>query len=160
MKINFSKEEYRVLIELLDLADWVIHAQKSDQNEQIAPYRAFIQKIYAKSEEMEMEDSIEYVAHLDAYMPTRKFEESAQTRSFIEEFIDEIFWEELIYRLAQRDFIRANSTESIRAMSTEERVSHIAEREAWYAEQFEQQGLDILTSIEADGVPRNPRKLN
>jgi len=33
MKINFTKKEYAVLVEMTLIADWVIHAHKSDLSE-------------------------------------------------------------------------------------------------------------------------------
>jgi len=60
MKINFTKKEYRSLIDLLDIANWVINAHRTGIGEEPKEYADLIQKIYSFSKEMGCEDIIEF----------------------------------------------------------------------------------------------------
>jgi hypothetical protein len=50
MKINFTKKEYRLLLDMVEIAEWVLNAHKSDPSDEIKKYSDLYQKIlsYAK----------------------------------------------------------------------------------------------------------------
>lgn len=45
MKINFTKREYQALVEMLLLADWVMHAHEVDPNPATKPYKDLRKKV-------------------------------------------------------------------------------------------------------------------
>lgn len=103
MKIEFSKSEYRTLIELLYLAEWVLIAHDEEPDPKKERYYLLCQKLYASAKAMGCENLIEYAKELRAFAPTQKLEELASIRETIESYNAETFWEELIDRLIERD---------------------------------------------------------
>ena len=47
MKMNFTKKDYLSLLEILQIADWVLHAQRTDEPEDRKKYREFEQRIFS-----------------------------------------------------------------------------------------------------------------
>ncbi len=43
MKLNFSKKEYAALLEMLYMADWVLHAHSEEKGESTEEYRLLMQ---------------------------------------------------------------------------------------------------------------------
>ena len=84
-----------------------------------------------------------YEPELKGYFPTREYEEDSDVRKFIEEFENDSFWDELITRLAERDFGKEVG-EGIKEMSVEKRFQRLSELEEKYAEEFEREGLRNL----------------
>jgi hypothetical protein len=57
MKINCTKKEYRTLIEMLLVADWVINAHEVDEGEGVRkPYKELRKKVLSHHKVMGMED--------------------------------------------------------------------------------------------------------
>ena len=56
MTVDFTKVEYRLLIDLLAIGDWVLHAHKTGEPKETQPYRDLMQKVFSFSKEMEAED--------------------------------------------------------------------------------------------------------
>ena len=56
MTVNFTKKEYRVLVEMLLIADWIIHADAVDPVEKTASYADLRKKVLLHYKEMGLED--------------------------------------------------------------------------------------------------------
>lgn len=71
MKIHFTKKEYRQLLELIYLGDWLASAH-SETDE--SPYEAIREKIYSYAKAFHCEDWIEYDKSLGRHYETAAFE--------------------------------------------------------------------------------------
>ena len=103
MKIEFSKTEYRTLVEMLYLAEWVLISHDEEPDPSKERYYLLGQKLYASAEAMGCEALIENSKELRAFIPTQKLEELPSVREALEAYNGETFWEELIDRLVERD---------------------------------------------------------
>ncbi len=145
MKIDFTSQEYKKLLDILYIADWVMNAHKFEDDPKTKPYKGLEQKILSYAKGMGFEEMVEYAADQKEYFPTRKFEESSPAMTLIEEFENESFWEALISRLADRDLIRQmGGVEKLSQLSFEERMKKTMAIEEKYASEFEDWGLDNL----------------
>ncbi len=54
MKINFTKKEYRLLLSMLEIAEWVMTSNDTgaEENPQTKPYKDVVQKLLSHSKEM------------------------------------------------------------------------------------------------------------
>jgi len=104
MKINFTKNEYRLLLDMVEVAEWVLNAHRTDPSDEVKEYSEVYQKILSHAKEMGFENLITYDENLDGYYATAEYEESEHMR-YIEEFEDDVFWEALPHRLAVRDLV-------------------------------------------------------
>jgi len=86
---------------------------------------------------------IEYDAECDGYNETRDFEES-EVSKYLANFEENSFWEKLISRLAERDFLKDLPPGGLNALSLEEKFSGIQKQEDKWAEEFSKFGLENL----------------
>lgn len=140
MKINFTKKEYRVLIDLLEMADWLLSAHDVKDDKRKEKYKEVIQKIYAYAKEFGFDDLIDYSETLKGFYGTRKLDD-ADYNQYINEYDDNNFWETLIDRLAERDLATELELEGIKGISFEEHLKRIEKYEEKWAVEFETNGL-------------------
>lgn len=144
MKIEFSKAEYRTLIEMLYLADWVLTAHDEQADPGKARHYLLCQKIYASAKAMGCDALIENAKELRAYVPTQKLEDMESVRNPLETYNAEIFWEELIERLIERDMTAKLPTMAKEPSSPEEYWALAAPIEERYATEFSTNGVRRL----------------
>ncbi|MBX3014156.1 MAG: hypothetical protein KF832_21725 [Caldilineaceae bacterium] len=145
MQIELTSDEYRRLIDILYLADWLLTAHKVGDDPRVAAYQQLVQKLYAYSQEMGLSHLIEYAVEFDQYFPTRDLEAGTPIHEFIDEYDDETFWDELTRRLAERDLLaQLGGWEKMQKLSTEERIRRLGQLEEHYAAEFARHGLENL----------------
>ena len=150
MKIEISKGEYKILLHVLEMADWILTSHKSKDEERHKPYRKFEQKIFSLADVMGYGSLIEYSKDFHEYMPTRKYEDTCSAMEFIEEFENESFWDELIDRLGERDAIREVGTEGFKALKPIDRITKVDDHKDNYIDEFEKNGLDRIVIAQKD----------
>jgi hypothetical protein len=159
MQIEMTEEEYRDLLDVLHMAEWMMHAHATEKDPATEPYDRVIQKLYAVAKTMGQDDLIEYDADAREYFATRKFDDTTLSWEFIDDFTEETFWDELIHRLTDRDLSRkVGGNELMDKLSMKERFtleSPIIEK---YSKEFEERGLDRLEIVEhfAQAVAKAP----
>jgi len=109
MKIHFTKEEYKTLVDTLCIADWVLHAHNSSKEmpESTKVIRELEQKIYKLSDKFDCKDLFDEINAKDKieYCPNKEVEDKNQ--KFIESFEEDSFWDELLDRLSKRDTLNS-----------------------------------------------------
>ena len=143
MKSNFTKKEYRLLLGMVEIAEWVLNAHKSNPSDEIKKYSEIYQKILSYAKEMGFENLITYDKGLGGYYATFEYEESEHMR-YIEEFEDDVFWNAIPHRLAMRDLVKQVGEKKYKAMGFEERATKLVEIEAIYYKELEDNGIDNL----------------
>ena len=143
MQIELSKEEYRNLIDMIQIADWVMNAHKIEKDPSIEKYSKLEQKIYSFANKMGCENLIEYDKEMDEYFPTKEFDEG-QGMQYIDEYDNDSFWDELMDRLVVRDVIKKIGEKKARKITFEERLEAEEPLIEKYSIEFEQNGLDNI----------------
>lgn len=159
MNIDMTEEEYRNLLDVLHMAEWVMHAHETEKDPATGPYDQVIQKLYALAKPMGQDHLIEYDADAAEYFATRKFDDTTASWEFIEDFTEETFWDELIHRMTDRDLARkAGGYERLDRLSMKERFSLESPIIEKYSREFEERGLERLEIAELPrpAVPRAP----
>ena len=144
MKIEFSKPEYRTLIEMLYLAEWVLTAHDEQPDPDKARYHLLCQKIYASAKAMGCDALIENSKQSRAYVPTQKLEDLESVRNALETYNGENFWEELIDRLLERDMTAMLPAMAKEPSSPEEYWELAGPIEERYATEFSTNGVRRL----------------
>ena len=150
MKIEISKGEYKILLHVLEMADWVLTSHKSKDEKRHKPYRKLEQRMFSLADVMGYGSLIEYSKEFHEYMPTRKYEDTCSAMEFIEEFENESFWDELIDRLGERDAIREVGMEGYKALNPIDRITKVEEHKEKYIDEFEKYGLDRIVIAKQD----------
>lgn len=144
MKIFLSNKEYRLLIDMLYLADWVMHSHTADPNEKHKNHEVLRKKLLSYSKEMDADDIVEHSKKYDDYFETSEYEKSMHEQ-FLDPYDAETFWENLIDRLSVRDLIRKvgiQKFESMEWMDRSNQLNHFVQK---YSEIFENSGLDHVS---------------
>jgi hypothetical protein len=141
MKIEITKEEYRTLLDVLHIADWVLHAYKTEEGPDTEEFRNLEQKFLAMAKEMGFEPFVEYDPEMQKYFPSREYEETSSVMDAIVDYDNECFWDEFTERLASRDLNLQEGRDKVMAMDFEERLIKTEALREKYAKEFERQGL-------------------
>ena len=103
MKIECTKEEFKVLLDMIYAGSVLINSTKSDK-ERIPAYLEMEQFFFQLAVEKGFEDLIAFNEEYKEYMPTYAYEES-ELNEYIDAYDERVFWEELVLRLARRDVL-------------------------------------------------------
>jgi hypothetical protein len=143
MKINFTKKEYRLLLDMVEMAEWVLNAHRCNPSDEIKKYSEIYQKILSYAKDMGFENLITYDENLGGYYTTFEYEESEYMR-YIEEYEDDVFWDALPHRLAMRDLVNEVGEKKYEEMEFVERATKLVELESVYYKELEDNGIDNL----------------
>lgn len=144
MKINITKKEYQIILDMLYLSDWVLHAHAEAKVEETKPYKEFEQKILDLVNEFGMEGCVDKNQQSGERFLNKEFTAQRKIVKYVEDFENATFWEELIERLARRDFIRKYSKDAILKMSISERFEKEMVFHEAYHQEFGKNGLENL----------------
>jgi len=145
MNVSLTQREFRLLLDLLLMADWVLHGHRREEPTEAETYRMVIQKFLSLAQDFGVGEFVEIDEELNQYRPTEKLEAETGAWKMLDEYDDLLFWEELIVRLAERDVAAMPGKGDIGNMSAEEYDRLAGPLEEKYAGEFYQHGLDRLT---------------
>lgn len=148
MHLRFTEEELGVLIEMVSLAAEVASLnRRPGAKESFARFEALENTILEKVTHLGFGDIIEFDEVHQRYRVSTDY----LTRSFVQEALDEmrneIFWEELTLRLAERDVIRKIGLPAWNSLDEKTRKEHTGPIEKNYWEEFTKRGIDTLHLI-------------
>lgn len=145
MKINFSKKEYATLIELLEIADWILHSHLAGKsNEDFdKKYINLIQQIYSRCKEFHLEDRFEKEPSTQKFYLKDEYSEEI-IEEHVTKYNNDFFYEELIDRLSHRDAVNELGWEKYKALNFEDRLTILHKYEESYQKEFEKNGLKYL----------------
>jgi|Deesub1362A_J573_1020465.scaffolds.fasta_scaffold00133_17 hypothetical protein len=143
IEIKLTDEQYENLIKLIYLGTWMIGGIRARDN-LIEKYEDLAQCIYSNAKEDIREKYFEFDEETKRYIPKKEFEEDPELDEIIDDYNEEVFWNELIFRLAGRDLLRIYGEDAIRNMSIEERAEKEYPLLQMYEEEFIKNGIKNL----------------
>ena len=144
MKINFTKNEYRTLLDIIHIAHWIINAHEVEVRKDTEHFEQLFQKLLSFADEMGFADLIEHVKKDGKYYPTGKFESESLAEQLIDEFENKNFWDELINRLAERDVLKDKKAEYLSDLDPDEWIPAMTKAEEQWIKEFEAYDLDRI----------------
>lgn len=141
MKINFTKKEYNLLLDMLYVSDWMMHAFDIEHKDN--EYRTLQKRLQSYHKEMGADDRIEYSEELGDYFETGVYDAEMHDK-FIEPYEEKFFWEELMDRLSVRDVINEIGFDAYEALEAFDRMEKVEKAKEKYVDEFEEHGLDNL----------------
>jgi len=135
MKVAFTAKEYRQLLELVHLGMWAVTAYQGEETAAAKRYFAFDQRLLEQATEMGCADLVE-TREDGTLQPSPKLAEDERVRELQSEFQNDVFWHELVQRLADRDLAgeqakRALETPGVEAAPTTEELTKKLEERYW-----------------------------
>jgi len=143
MKVTFTAKEYRQLLELVHLGMWAVTGYQGEDTAAAKRYYDFDQKLLEHATGLGCADLVEERDD-GTLQPAPKLSEDERVREIQSEFQNDVFWHELVARLADRDLEgeqakRTMDTPGVEPPpSTDERLKKIEER---YWVEFEKNDL-------------------
>jgi hypothetical protein len=145
VQMEYSEAEFRKLLEIVCLADWVKNAHAGPDST-VNPY-SVEQKIYKGAIAAGCGDLVTYDAKKNVYSPSKNLEE--KFHEVLDEYNDETFWEELVTRMAIRDVEEERGQAALEKMSPEEQLRALRQWEERYQAETETHGIDRLEIVES-----------
>jgi hypothetical protein len=143
MDIKLSRAQYETLMRLVYLGNWVVNGFRDKDKD--ADADALENFVYAKARDFGLGDRIVYDEDADAHFPAESQE--SEWLADLDDYKNDLFWDELMYRLADRDLVVRFGEDNVEAMPSEERTRMEDELADQYYKEFEKTGLDRLQLV-------------
>ena len=143
MKASFTAKEYRQLLELVHLGMWAVTGYQGEDTAAAKRYFDFDQKLLGFATEMGCADLVEKRDD-GTLQPAPKLSEDERVREIQSDFQNDVFWHEMVARLADRDLANEQTKRTMDTPgvepppSSEEQLKKIEER---YWKEFEKNDL-------------------
>ncbi len=135
VNLELTKEQYKELMKLIYLGDWVI-----DEPENMV-LNELVQIIFEQSKEIGLGKLIEFDKEAELFMPSGDFED--EMIDIIQDYEEDSFWEHLIYRLSDRD-LHVKLGKEAEEMSMEAKIDMLDPLTEKYVTEFEKNGVENL----------------
>ena len=143
MKVSFTPKEYRQLLELVHLGMWAVTAYQGEDTAVAKRYFALDQRLLGMATDLGCADLVE--ERDDKTMqPAPKLAEDDRVRDIQSEFQNDVFWHELVARLAERDLGGTQAKETMETPGVEpppSRDEKLKQAEKRYWDEFEKNDL-------------------
>ncbi len=136
MKINLTRKQYRTLLKVFYLGEWMLNSSSTSENPETEDLE---QHILSFAETYDCTDWIEKDKEEGIYYATQQMESDLD--EYIEEYEEDRFWERLTHQLARRDYFRNEGMKSIKEKEPDEIIVEIEKIAEKYKEEFEKNGL-------------------
>lgn len=144
MKIHLTKNEYRSLIEMLTMSEWVMHSHQLESNKDCKQHDLLIQKLLSYYKDFKCDDLVQHDKNDNKYYQTIVDEDDSPINDLIKEYETELFWDELTHRLARRDLAERLGEKEVAEMDPMKRFEGVSEESHKYHEEFEKAGVENL----------------
>ena len=145
MKVSFTAKEYARLLELAHLGLWVAGARPDDPGTLPERYAPIAEKAFALAVPLGCADLVERDVN-GKYYPNEKLT-GGPAGEKLEEFMEDVFWSELVGRLGERDLRQELGATKLGEELTEEEERRLSEIEENYWREFEGGGVSHLVVL-------------
>lgn len=139
MIISLTPEQYKTLLVMTYLGNWMVNAHQAETEE---AFEVVASRIYSHAKSAGAGRLVERDPDNERYYPSKELEELAAER--LDAYDNETFWDELIDRLSERDLVAKHGQGACEQMTVEERFTNLEEFETCYGEEFEEHGIERL----------------
>jgi hypothetical protein len=141
MKIELTKQQLESLVKIVYLGSWVVNSWRTEE-EAPGDVDEVEQIVLSAAGKNGLNEYVEIDEEEGRFFPSAEVDEKmAET---IDTYNDNTFWDELIYRLADRDYIRKHGEEAFEELSTREGMEKERPFVDKYEKEFYENGLDRL----------------
>jgi hypothetical protein len=144
MKLDINEREYRLLLDVVHLGNWVVNSCRV-ANERIAEFDDLQGKVFAFAEAFGFQELVDYDSRTRRFAESREFEDDLDSRGYVSQYEEETFWRELASRLADKYLLELYGEESLRGLSRDELFLKRMAMEEQVWEVLEREGIGALT---------------
>jgi hypothetical protein len=144
VKINFTKEQYEVLLKTVYMGAGMVHSVEEEGAEE-NEFDALEQYLLSFAKEFGLERYADFDEEEKRYHPSGELEEDESVVECLHRYDDYTFWDKLVYNLAERDMIKKHGKSAVAKMSEEECLTKGQTFVQRYEKEFEKNGIGNLT---------------
>ena len=148
MKIELTENEYRLLLDFVYMAEWVVNSHHVGPRDDVEDYDMLVQKLYSFAAAAGCGELVHADRETNEYTPTRRFEDTTRAIELLEEYDDDTFWDALISRLAERDVYEQVEQDRRDSMGIDEYWERSEPIEEAYYQEFRRHSLDRLRLVD------------
>jgi len=138
MKIELTKEQLGSLTKLVFLGNWLANSWRNE--DVIEEYDEVESLVLAEAAKHGFEDYVEFDEEEKKALPSHELEEKlTETVDF---YNDNTFWDQLIYRMADRDYVRKYGEEAFDDLTTDKGMDKERPLVEKYEKEFNEHGLE------------------
>lgn len=145
MKVSFTQKEFTRLLELVHLGLSVAGARADDPSTMPDRYDEVTQKLFAMAEGFGCAHLVEVDVNGQYFVNEKLTDGPAGEK--LEQFVEDVFWAELVGRLAERDLRQELGATKLAIEYTEEEDDRRLALEDNYWREFETNGVDHLVLL-------------
>ncbi len=150
VSVSLSRAEYEKLLVLSYLGNFMINGMFKERSE---TYDEVLSKLFAKARESGFGRYVETAEGVS--VPSKEFSHHPDVKRYRREYDEEIFWDELVRRLADRDIRAEKGAAAIARLSPKQYEELISFYEIPYVEEFDRHGLKRIVLEEGLGDENN-----
>jgi len=140
IKIEFSENQYKILLKLIYLGNWMVNAfQTEDIEDDCDELESYLLSFAAEA------GVADYVCEENGNQrkyPSSELEDDLNV--YIDRYNNDTFWDELIERLAWRDFARRYGDGASKNMRHSERLRKLNPLIKKYIDEFSESGIENI----------------
>lgn len=140
--ITLDTKDLERLTKLVYLGHWMVNAIRTD--DRIPEYESIERLILKHAHGAGLAHLVQYDHELKEYFPTQELELDSDVEQFRQDYDNEVFWDELFYRLVDRDVEREHGRRALRRMTNEERWRAREPHEEHWDDELGHHGVDRL----------------
>ena len=144
ISITFTKEEVGLFLKLLYSGTFIVVPKDEKEDKTID---SIVQKVLLSTKMAKAFRGIEFNQSTNEYELTDTAEKAFGDD--FDDFVEETFWQELLFRLGQRDIINEIGEKDYRKMSEEELEEKHEIAEEKYREEFDRNGIKNLVLMKS-----------
>lgn len=145
MRIDLNTDEYKRLLQLAALGAWVLESGHEEERPEHKVFTELLQGLYREASAAGCGEWVEEEA--GQFFESARLEEWMATR--IQDYDNYVFWDELVLRMADRDYELSGGIDWIDGMGEVERIEEQMPLEERWWEEFSTHGLDRLVVDES-----------
>lgn len=146
MEIKLSQQQWETLIKAVYLGDWMVNAIRVPGSH-VPEFEELEQFLLSLAHKSGLYEVVEFDPTLSQFYVKEEYHEKLQP--FIDEYDDEVFWDGLVDRLADRDFSETYG-DSVKRMDQNVRLERLwAFVDKYEAEVASEHGVDRVRVIDA-----------
>lgn len=143
MNITLTQDEYKLLMDMVAISDWILNAHATHPDDGHPEYEALKWKIFSYANSEGLGARIEHEPETLEYYETMDYERYIEEH-YIRSYDEKLFWDQLTEQLGERDLVNLLGHEHVKTLNPIERLRQIDELKERYIKEFAQNGLANL----------------
>ena len=141
-KIELTRDQFFRMLKLVYLGRWMVNSHRDEPDKSMEDIEQYM---YSAATIFGYDSMVEFDQSYKKFFPSAELEETMDT--IIQEYDDYTFWDELAWRMAERDFTQKFDHAQVLCMTSEEIFREKNVLADKYFQEFSTNGIDNLSLL-------------